>query len=1100
MDPQNIIMQQTQLPLDTQTLHLPEIVMGPIRYPCGTAQKLIRVASEAKVVNQEEIKISPKVSQVVLTLDTGERVIVTDRKKYPRPEQVDGVLFESETKELSWHSHRLLDEMQDEIESNGLGAVSDRVTNSWKDAIRYKAETEDEVGLRPPQLGALFAIGSHWSLHNHPATIVMPTGTGKTETMLATAVAHQINRLLVAVPSKALRSQISDKFLRLGLLQQIGVVADSVDTPVVGVVTSRPKSEDDLQIFKDCNVIVGTVSSLADGTAAQFIDDYPELMQSLIVDEAHHVPASTWTSLKTPFSENSLLQFTATPFRNDGKLVDGTVIYSYPLKAAQDDDYFKEIDFLPVHQLDDDQADETIAIKAIERLRGDLAEGRDHLLMARCRTTARAEAVQKIYERLAPDLNPLLIHSELKEADERVAALRSHQSRIVVCVNMLGEGVDIPSLKVAAVHDKHQSLAVLLQFIGRFTRKGEKNLGNASVVANTADPKISLALEELYNEDADWNSLLREMSSEAAKEHAEFIKFLEESTPFELDDDELSNVSHQSLRPVFSTLFYKTPNFRPKKFIEGLSDRYDVVRVWINEQTQTLYFVTRSSEKVRWTNAKDLKQVEWHLFVLHHDPNNNLLFLASTNKDSTFEGMAKAVGATKQISGEEMFRTLGRIGRLVFNNLGVTKHGRRNLSFAMYTGADVRQALSETEKKGSRKSNISGYGWENGKQITIGCSYRGRVWSKAAGTLPAFIRWAEHVGAKLVDDSIDTKSVIANVLIPEYAAEIPNYDILNVEWPTELFAFSEDKIQVEIGSRKLDWLSVGIDWQSVDRASNTIEFVLVAGQGFEPIARYTLTTKGEDGFEITELSEPHAKLVICTKEYFLRDYFAAYPPLVRFVDLSELDGNVLLKAEDSGIVPLPPERLEAWDWSKTDIKKESIWKAGVKRLDSIQWAMAEKYREAGFSVIFDDDGKNEAADLICLKEEEDHIRLVLIHCKFSGKSTKGGRVKDVVEVASQAVRSARWPGKFKELVRHIQSRNKSRIQEPGRSLFLAGSTGELNGFLKASRFKEVRPEIVIVQPGVTKAGVTQNQSAVLGSAVAFLKQTLNVDVDVICSD
>ncbi|WP_346763412.1 hypothetical protein [Escherichia sp. E4694] len=42
---------------------------------------------------------------------------------------------------------------------------------------------------------------------------------------------------------------------------------------------------------------------------------------------------------------------------------------------------------------------------------------------------------------------------------------------------MLGEGYDLPNLKIAALHDHHKSLAVTLQFIGRFTRvnKAKKN-------------------------------------------------------------------------------------------------------------------------------------------------------------------------------------------------------------------------------------------------------------------------------------------------------------------------------------------------------------------------------------------------------------------------------------------------------------------------------------------------------------------------------------------------------------------------------------------------------------------------------------------------
>ena len=40
----------------------------------------------------------------------------------------------------------------------------------------------------------------------------------------------------------------------------------------------------------------------------------------------------------------------------------------------------------------------------------------------------------------------------------------------MVCVDMLGEGFDLPALKVAAIHDPHKSLGVTLQFVGRFAR------------------------------------------------------------------------------------------------------------------------------------------------------------------------------------------------------------------------------------------------------------------------------------------------------------------------------------------------------------------------------------------------------------------------------------------------------------------------------------------------------------------------------------------------------------------------------------------------------------------------------------------------------
>ncbi len=1097
-------MEQTSLNLPLGTLQLPDILLGPIRYSCGEVFKLLRKRGQQEFVDEQSIKISPKLSDTVFVLQDGERIIITERKPYPRPDNVDGILVRSDDGSLTWRSHRLIDQALERIAQDGLANLSNGIAATWNGALQYKAEaavveSEADWGLRPPQLGALFAVGSHWTQHVSPATIVMPTGTGKTETMLAVQIAHQLRRMLVAVPSKALRAQIRDKFVHFGLLRELNVISDDAQTPVVGVLTSRPKSQDDLAIFRDCNVVIGTVASLADGTATDFIADYSKIMDALVVDEAHHVAATSWNRLKEGFAGTKTLQFTATPFRNDDKLVGGSVIYSYSLESAQQDGYFRNIEFVPVHEVDERNADEGIADTAIGRLRSDLDAERDHLMIVRCRSKERAEEVFRIYERLAPDLNPLLIHSEIVEADERVAALRAHQARIAVCVNMLGEGVDIPSLKVAAIHDKHQSLAVLLQFVGRITRKGGNNLGDASVIANIGDANISLALENLYNQDADWNVLLREMSSNAAKEHAEFIRFLENSVNFETGDAEAPSVSHQSLRPVFSTLIFRADSFHPKRFAEGLPDRWEVVRVWINEESNTLYFVARTTERVRWTNAAGVKQVEWCLFVLHFDLDHQLLFLASTNKSSNFASLAKAVGATEQIYGEVMFRSLGNIGRLVFNNLGVTKHGRRNLSFAMYTGADVKHALSETEKKGSRKSNISGYGWEGGKQITIGCSYKGRVWSKAGGTIPRFIQWAEHVGGKVIDDTIDTRSVIANVLIPEYANDLPDCAILTIDWPFELVANAEDKISVSAKGRSYDWLKIALEWQSVDRDEKRIEFSILTGEPPETLAVFSLIVEGEAGFNIEECTDIGSMLRVGSREVPLVDFFNDYPPLIRFVDLSELDGNILLRSEDAGTVPLPDDRVSSWDWSNVDIKKESIWKDGLERQDSVQWAAAQEFIASGFDVVFDDDGRNEAADLVCVKEADDHIVLALVHCKFSGKSVAGGRVKDVVEVASQAVRSARWPGKFKELVRHINNRVRTRKLEEGRSLFLAGSAADLGTILRASRFKEVRPQIWIVQPGMSASGLTQNQSIVLGAAATYLKETLSIDLDIVGS-
>ena len=150
--------------------------------------------------------------------------------------------------------------MQKAGENKQLISV-DEVVDSWNGAINL-AQQGDE-GLRTPQIGALFAIKAHWTVSQAPATVVMPTGTGKTETMIAAIVSERVKRTLVIVPSDLLRKQTASKFLTFGILPDRGVIAPSAIPPAVAVLSSTPKSEIELSEIIGCaNIIVSTVTLL----------------------------------------------------------------------------------------------------------------------------------------------------------------------------------------------------------------------------------------------------------------------------------------------------------------------------------------------------------------------------------------------------------------------------------------------------------------------------------------------------------------------------------------------------------------------------------------------------------------------------------------------------------------------------------------------------------------------------------------------------------------------------------------------------------------------------------------------------------------------
>ena len=426
------------------------------------------------------------------------------------------------------------------------------VARSLDGAFRFAEETETEEGLRAPQVGAVHAILAYRSMETaEPVTVVMPTGTGKTETMLA-VFCHAPERTLVVVPSDALRAQIADKFATLGVLPKVKAVVGDFRCPVVLLLKSgllTAEQVDDL--VGRANVVVATAQALTTcsvAARARLI----ELCDRLFVDEAHHVAATTWCAVTEMFKGKEIVQFTATPYREDGRYLGGTIAYAYPLRLAQKNGYFAPINYKSI--VDPVDPDRAVAVAAVAQLREDIAAGRDHLLMARVSSVARARDIIGLYEELAPEFQPLRIDTGLAESSRitgRVALL-NRDSRIVVCVNMLGEGFDLPALKVAAIHDPQKSLGVTLQFIGRFTRRGGGDLGEASAFVPLQFEGIDDRLRQLYGEDADWNEVIRDLTEHAVGDQKARSEFETAFTSLPRE------VAIRSIHPKMSTVVYRS--------------------------------------------------------------------------------------------------------------------------------------------------------------------------------------------------------------------------------------------------------------------------------------------------------------------------------------------------------------------------------------------------------------------------------------------------------------------------------------------------------------------------------------------------------------
>ncbi|MBA4056886.1 MAG: restriction endonuclease subunit R, partial [Marivirga sp.] len=449
----------------------------------------------------------------------------------------------------------------------------DSIVQSWTGVFRFIEEdpSANLHGLRIPQIGALHATLGHMKVADDIGTIVLPTGTGKTETMLSLLVSNKCKRVLVIVPSDALRKQIAEKFEILGYLKRFGIVEESGINPIVGILTKKFNNPAELdRFFLQCNVIVSTMAIAAGSTPAEIIK-MSELCSHLFVDEAHHSKAPNWDEFISTFNKNKGLLFTATPYRNDGQRLEGKIIFNFPLRKAQEQGYFKRIHFLPIREYDPIEADRKIAEVAVQKLREDKALGHQHILMARCADKKRAEEVFPLYSQHI-DLNPIIIHSSVPSKNSIIQAIREKKHSIIVCVDMLGEGFDLPELKIAAFHDIRKSLPITLQFAGRFTRTSfDSQLGEASFVANLYQPDVKNEIDELYAQDTDWNLLLPELSAQNVQEQIDFQEFL--SGFNKLND---SKIPFQNIRPALSTVVYKNRSisWSPTNYVAGVPD-YD---------------------------------------------------------------------------------------------------------------------------------------------------------------------------------------------------------------------------------------------------------------------------------------------------------------------------------------------------------------------------------------------------------------------------------------------------------------------------------------------------------------------------------------------
>ena len=981
------------------------------------------------------------------------------------------------------------------------------VLRSWAGAFSYAQEDVGLgiKGLRGPQIGAVHRVHAHWTVSDTPATIVMPTGTGKTDTMLSILVSAVCTKVLVVVPTDALRTQIAEKFLTLGILKEPGspVLHEHAKFPIVGVLQHIPRNAAEVdEVFGRCHVIV-TTSNIAGQCETAIQDRMASHCSHLFIDEAHHAEAPTWSAFKARFKERRVLQFTATPFREDGRPLDGDIIYTYPLKKAQEEGYFKPIRFRPVVVFNQKRVDEAIAKAAIEQLRADFDKG--HILMARAETVARAKEIFKLYEQY-PEFKPVQLHTGIKSARQREAfrnQIISGESRIVVCVDMLGEGFDLPELKIAAFHDIRKTLAVTLQLAGRFTRS-RPDLGDATFIANTADVHVQDELRKLYSHDPDWNLLLPDLSDRMIGEQVSLQDFLRGFTPASKE------IPLKAVRPAMSTVAYRTrcADWSPEKFREGIPgiNQYEQMHETVNHGKHALVVVMGRRLPLAWADVESLFCWSWELYVVIWSPDQNLLFINGSNNSGEYKSIAQAVAGddVALISGQDVFRTFAGINRLRFQNIGLTEQLGRNVRYTGRMGGDVEPALTDLHRGRGRKSVLSGTGFEGGESVAVGASRKGRIWSHRRDRVDQLAEWCRAIGAKLLDASIDPDEVVKGTLNVKAVRMRPSKMPIGVDWPEDIYTAPETAWSVFIDGEEwsLAELSIELDAPTLD---GPLRFAITSEIDRAEFDLDLFEEGDDSNYRFIVRGNRRVEIGSGSMREDAAAFFYQNPPTFWFADGSALEGNQL--AELRNAYPLyTVARIETLDWTSVNLRKES--QGTAKDGSSIQARVIRELKTKDYTVIFDDDGKGEVADIVAVRIEGGQdaptsIEVELYHCKYSRTNTPGGRIEDLYEVCGQAQKSIAWatsPDKKTDMFTHLLRRESLRQESGVPSRFEKGDNEQVLTLRDMSKLLPVNFKIYIVQPGVSKAHASAAQLGLLSVTENYLAETYQLRLGIIASE
>lgn len=319
-------------------------------------------------------------------------------------------------------------------------------------------EFDSRIELRPYQSPAVDAL-----LLAEQGGIVSPCGSGKTTMGLAAIAAAQQPTLWICHTRELMTQTIERAEQFLGLSRkEIGVLGNG-----------KWKVGEKLTI--------GLVQTLSRRDLSEVVDKFG----CIVIDESHHVPASTFSDVINQFPARFRWWLSATPTRSDGLTgllfaVGGNAVYQIdrsqlptitPHLVVVDTEYDRQYESYTTqisHLTEDTKRNQLIVSTIAENARGHfslvLSDRIDHL-----------KRLRQLLLKKIPKARIEILHGGLKKSEREaiMAAVRARDVDILLASSIAREGLDLPHLDMLYLCTPKRAAGTLEQEIGRIQRPSD---------------------------------------------------------------------------------------------------------------------------------------------------------------------------------------------------------------------------------------------------------------------------------------------------------------------------------------------------------------------------------------------------------------------------------------------------------------------------------------------------------------------------------------------------------------------------------------------------------------------------------------------------